>query len=641
MKTFFTLRKILLAVFLAGLELNCLALSMGPLSGTAVVGRPLDVAATVRFDSSQDAQSACIKAEVLYGESKLHDNAVRVSVERTTELGRAAVARIVSSAVVDEPVVTLILQAGCGQKTVRQYLMLADAPLDKIVLAAQPVGVVVAVPGAATRGRMADVAATATRVKSGANAADGVRWAGGSPARQPDVGLQLAVWESGPERSPWLRVSAGTLSMPTSDGAQRAAAAALWQALTVQPQDLLKTVDRLRYLESELANLRELSGKNRVEMTSLRQLLNQAQDRRTLEFLPAGALLLLAVAVAAFFWRPLTQVGARSPMRNWHPAVLVGELSNDHFQQTVRDPSLTGSVAVPTVNLLTVTQTHYKASDSKDFYSGRLPLETRDAAHDERGGPQLPGHKVVALQGAQQQADFFASLGQFDEAICVLSAYIGGDTEASPLAYLELFRMYHCMDRREEFEHLRQEFGSVFALVAPVFDEMDSAEAREQEAGGLEAYPLPLSRIAENWPSPDALDTIENLLFLFPRNGFQLFSAEAYRELLWLYAMGQAVAACSDMTGGLELLEDVGLQTNCFILPWDVVGNRDGSPELSWECFADIDVAPASAGLGVDIDLGEPSAVKAAPALAETHKEDEDLFDAAMGFESRRPFARH
>ena len=202
--------------------------------------------------------------------------------------------------------------------------------------------------------------------------------------------------------------------------------------------------------------------------------------------------------------------------------------------------------------------------------------------------------------------------------------------------------MYHSLDQRQEFEHLRKEFGSVFALEAPAFDEMDGSEESEQEAIGLEAYPLPLLRIAAEWPSPDALDTIEDMLFRYPRNERQLFSAEAYRELLWLYTIGQAVADRSGTPAGLQLLENVGLQTNHFILPWALAGNDDVSPELSLERLAGIDVAPDSTGFGVDIDLSESSTVKAAPDLTEARKEeDEDLFDAAMGLESRRPFAHH
>ena len=86
-------------------------------------------------------------------------------------------------------------------------------------------------------------------------------------------------------------------------------------------------------------------------------------------------------------------------------------------------------------------------------------------------------------------------------------------------------------------------------------------------------------------------------------------------------------------------MEDVGLPTNHFIMPWVAEGNEDEPLELSLERLTAIDVASASAGFGVDIDLSDAPAgrdVAAALSIQAGAGEEENLFDAATGFESRR-----
>jgi hypothetical protein len=144
--------------------------------------------------------------------------------------------------------------------------------------------------------------------------------------------------------------------------------------------------------------------------------------------------------------------------------------------------------------------------------------------------------KAEELHDIQQQADFFVSLGEYDQAIEVLRSHINVYPETSAIAWLDLLEIYHKLQRREDYESTRQEFHSVFNAVAPTF------ESYREQAEGLQAYHGALSRIVALWPSPKVLDVIEESIFRKPgQEGSEAFGLEAYRELLLLYHIGKDV----------------------------------------------------------------------------------------------------
>ena len=255
------------------------------------------------------------------------------------------------------------------------------------------------------------------------------------------------------------------------------------------------------------------------------------------------------------------------------------------------------------------------------------------------------GWKVDALHGAQQQSEFFASLGQVDEAVAVLSGYLAETREKPVLAFLELFGIYHALGRRVEYEDLQSTFRQTFGMDVLSFSEF-SNERRE-----LETYPVAVSRIAASWPSQSSLNLIEDLLFKRPAAARELLSLEAYRELIWLYSLGQEIVYSTGTPAGLQLIGNTNLPNDHFILPW-AFGSEDGPPELSLDRLSDIDVAPGLSGFGVDIDLsaGSGDALQqsraneraqasraAVPLAAEAAVPDDgNAFDAAMEFQSRK-----
>jgi hypothetical protein len=109
--------------------LDAQALGLGRLQGTALIGRPLDVSVQIQTDPGEDSAALCLDVEVFHADARQDQRLVRVTLE-AVPAGQIANARIVSSSPVDEPVVAVLLSAGCAQKSTRRYVLLANPPAD-------------------------------------------------------------------------------------------------------------------------------------------------------------------------------------------------------------------------------------------------------------------------------------------------------------------------------------------------------------------------------------------------------------------------------------------------------------------------------------------------------------------------------
>ena len=654
------------AFVLVGCAAVASALTIGPVTGSTVVGRPLELVAPIQFDElAQGNGSGCVSAEVRYGD-KLVDRA-RVLVELAGDAARqTSYARISSASPVDEPFVTIVLYAGCGRQSSRRYVLLSEAPKeDPMALAAAsmlgvrnltqllpgneaPVAQSRAVrPLRATQVDGALPAATPSFVR---RVAAGIREA----APRSGGALKLAVWDPDREQLPWLRASTELKSSPSTDAARRAAATSLWRALNAQPQDLLRTAERLRGLESEMGSLRSLSARHRAEISSARESLQSAQSQRHTSLLVVTLLALLTGSAAAVVLHRSRRHPQAKAADSWYAPIepLAGaELAVKEQPKPPPDAEIpmpvvpvaaarTALVEVagnpapiekpkPVVDSPMLATVAYKLADAPVEPAPMVQVPTR------------PGLKVDALQGAQQQSEFFASLGQIDEAVAVLASYLEESSERPVLAFLELFRVYHGTGMRVEYEDLQSTFRKTFGMDVASFGEYKD-EHRE-----LELYLLPVTRIASAWPSERSQEIIEELLFKRPATPRDLLSLEAYRELLWLYSLGQEIVHNTATPAGIQLVGDRGLPNDHFILPWAVGEPRDPG-ELSLDRLDKIDVAPELNAFAVDIDLTamRAEALPASeavqpPGLAPTPAQnaaaaDLDAFDAVMESASRR-----
>ena len=101
------------------------ALSLGGPQGNAIIGRPLDLLVRSTIDADEALTGLCLEAELMYGDSRVPASTVSVSINKLGADG-SGILRVKSSQPVNEPVVTLVLKAGCSSRFTRSYALLAD-----------------------------------------------------------------------------------------------------------------------------------------------------------------------------------------------------------------------------------------------------------------------------------------------------------------------------------------------------------------------------------------------------------------------------------------------------------------------------------------------------------------------------------
>ncbi|WP_188708989.1 hypothetical protein [Polaromonas eurypsychrophila] len=105
---------------------GALAITLGPNTRSAVLGQPLDISVQMMLESGDDQQALCLEASVFYVDRQLDKSQVQVSLEKSANAQQTLI-RIRAASPVEGPVVTVHLRAGCAQKTMRRYVVLAAA----------------------------------------------------------------------------------------------------------------------------------------------------------------------------------------------------------------------------------------------------------------------------------------------------------------------------------------------------------------------------------------------------------------------------------------------------------------------------------------------------------------------------------
>ncbi|MES2188986.1 MAG: hypothetical protein V4454_02615 [Pseudomonadota bacterium] len=665
---------------------SSMAMSFGRHRGLALIGRPLDISVQATLDAQENPAASCIDADVFFGDSKLSKARFQINAEKAGN-GQEAVIRIRSTSPVDEPVVTIYLRGGCLQKTEKKFVVLADlasepAPLPSMAqmpvaaprqssaapqsvsqanvpaFTGQAVVAETASPAPARRSR--NRAPAASTQASQADAVPAVA-AGrpaptavvvprdGSPqatsrsqrareareaktAAKGNARLKLEPLDLSIDRDPTLRSSSEMLSSPSASPQERSAAAALWRALTSQPQDILRDAEKLQGLESSVRALQAQSQKNQLAIETLNGQVKKAESERYANILvyALAALLLIALAALAYFvrgWMALRS-GGESDLPWWrkneplekgwaNSAPGIDALSANADADAPKKPVKGGKKAAPSASELDLDLGHDESGFTEVKHMSQLsnPDSLPPLARSERADFAMsmatPGRAVKAeeLFDVQQQADFFVSLGQTEQAIEVLRDHISENVQTSALVYLDLFNLYHQLGREEDYEELRQTFNRLFNSKVPAFQLY-----KDKDAGaGLEAYQIAMSRIEALWPSAKVLEIIEESIFRKPDAGAEAFDLEAYRELLMLYSVAREIIDPEAVSGSplpkFDLPEsqfDNELRTTKFvstsIQPLSATV-AEPAPEKYTRPFLDSVIPPSSPNLGLDLDL--------------------------------------
>lgn len=672
--------------------LSSSAVTLGRHSGAAIIGQPLDVRVQVLLATGEDLANQCLKADVFYGDTQVSPGVVRSTPQKTAPDAEASV-RIQAALPVNEPIVTLYVKAGCDTAFTRRFVLLAD-PLNEPMASATrapepsaaspvrpPLAQTPASPAGAAAPRSArpdtgagttptdrPVPSTGSSVASARPASRNQATVRPNATRPPSVvrrppapiatpRLQLDPIDLDPgiERDPALKLSPSLLSEPGTSDEARAAAGLLWKAINASPEDILRDARKLAALEAETGQLRDARSQNQNNINDLSTQLEQARDQRYRNWLVylLGGLLLLALLALLVVWR------RRSAMRGGSEASQAW-WSSDPADKTVDEPAqvvrkntrrtVPKPVAAVAENEgmdIDVNLDHDSSLDSLRPLNGD---DTRDSKYPSDAASVLQVRdrrdfsssaigvsRSVATEelfDVQQQADFFVSLGEDEQAIQVLRNHLAESHEPSPLAYLDLFKLYHRLGRRAEYDTLRDEFNHVFNAGAPPFNHYTDA------GRGLEAYETAFSRIQSLWPQERVLDLIEESIFRDVNDDqVEVFDLEAYRELLLLHAMAKELVKRDDPPGGrhsgfrntnMQPLKAEGKLLGATAAARATVEERAAGRNT--EPMGLHAALPASSRLGLDInldDMSEFSAFEASlpevsPAIEQTARSADD-----------------
>ena len=568
------------------------ALSLGAIQGRAIIGRSLELRVPIHLASDDSLANLCASAKVHYGELAVPGANVTVGVETAkadAKADKGSLIKILSAPVVNEPFVTIDLTVGCSAALLRSYVVLADPAsmsTDQAVFTVVPASAPVAmkaqaaidpgvsdIPGPPSRAipKPVQVAQAAPKPKkvqpspippSKPKATVAMRAPLEAAPRMAGSRLTLDPLElvaSEERAAPVLRLSSDGFGspaegdIPTDLQAKRDAARALWQALNSSPEQAAGLLTKGSVADSEAAKLRTQLAAAQASEAAARVQLQDEQENRWTQPVVLGLALALLLTFGAMVWlwsRRLSQrhAGQAQPWWKRQTADVGGLLRGDDAEGPESGSRLTKSAQVDIdVDTLfppeTFRHSEPRASTWAPSERGRL-----HGGSDFLPSTLLDGARSVATEelfDLQQQVEFFISLGQADQAVDVLVNHIADSHEPSPLAYLDLLKLYHELGRKDDYEQLRQSFNEQFNGGAPEFDHYS------QSRRGLERYELALGRIQAEWPRRGVLQVIERAIFRHDTDEpVEVFDLEAYRELLLLYGIAREVIDWNEDAGG-------------------------------------------------------------------------------------------
>lgn len=570
---------------------GCWGLSLGQFAGQATMGRALDIHIPLGLATGESTADLCPVVKVYFAEDVLPSGQVKVAVRPDAASGGTEL-HVSTFAVLNEPYARIDVIAGCTNQFSRQYTILTELPsleAPKPVKVAQavalPVSQVLSVQPVVTQGRArtplgdGDQGAPASgkqiRVAKGAippaakPVQRGARARDDAPVSPTGARLKLDSVElmaSLAQLAPSLKLDADNFSgsevaLEPELAQRRAAARALWQAMNEAPEQVVANAAKADSSGVEGQGLKAQLAAARQAEADLQMSLNAEREGVYTHplVLALGGGLLLALGGLAMLWR--RKQTSEEEMKPWWKRSM-GPSAAGKPPKTKNEPSALKAAMQKLVPAgkapvdIDVDTLFPPDSELGDRHARRDPLKKKSAHGPTTIGGQdflastlMDGARSVATEelfDLQQQVEFFISLGQAEQAVDVLVNHLSDSHEPSPLAYLDLLRLYHDLDRRTDYEALRKDFNRLFSGAAPAFDEYSYSRR------GLERYEAALSRIQSIWPKPAVLDVIERSIFRqSSTQDHEVFDLEAYRELLLLYGIAREIIAPENTMGAM------------------------------------------------------------------------------------------
>jgi hypothetical protein len=629
------------------------ALSLGSPAADAWIGRPLKMTVPASFASAAP-DDECVQADVFYGDTRLPPSAVRATVIGPE--GQRQV-RVEAQTIIDEPVVTVSLRAGCRNSVTRNYTLLPELPTEAMIAAWNRAAPTLAANATGAPLRLATSTAPApqlrthraTRVAAAATsdaATPRVRTHARHPAHAAHAGPRLELEPIAIEPQPTSLLRASTeLANPAGDPARRATAALLWQAINADPQQVLRTSAMLQQLERDMAQLQQSAKQTRAEMLALRQRVDRAQPW----YVSRGIVQVLAVLVLAmgaavgWLWLRARRSGALAPAWYQPPleprrteadvdlAALESEAPPPIESPQRIEPVITPVPAMPDVPVAAAP----KVAAPEGTIDFEVPAFQPAAPAKQEPSGVL---RVETLAATFEEVEFLASLGLASDATDVLKAYLEDSARPSPIAFYELMRVCDEDGDSGAVAAVRRRYRQVFGVEAPQLEQVKAPQ-------GVEGFAALSARLTHAWGQREAAEIIERALFEAPAPAAAL-TLQAGRELIVLYEL--ALALLTDVTPGSEAQP---------LAPWahaedaaeaHAVAQHHAEAEGGQRFALDIDLSAAPEPLpekpeepAVEVGplLAELQAASARAAAERRRQEEEEAFSAAVASE-RMPVSR-
>lgn len=328
---------------------------------------------------------------------------------------------------------------------------------------------------------------------------------------------------------------------------------------------LQANTERIDALEGQLLALKKQLTSNLTEISTLQRQLVEAQNAALPVWVHA-ALGLLALALACIAWllQRLRQERLKA-QNDWANTVLAVENSASLTRVDTDSAAVrTGKGQLPSAPVASPVAAAKAEPVAKPVASmAAASLHTRDSVPQAQELTQFPDTAFAessiqppslapatmfpltevltaqALFDVQEQAEFYASIGENDQAIEILQAHIAEHENSSPLAYVELLQLLFRLGRMDAYEEVRQQFQKHFNVHIPDFLGF-SRKRRDLWS----AHPDVLAQIEALWPTDEVQELLRNLI-LRKNEAAQRFDLAAFDELLMLYNVAKSTPAAS------------------------------------------------------------------------------------------------
>jgi hypothetical protein len=288
---------------------------------------------------------------------------------------------------------------------------------------------------------------------------------------------------------------------------------------------------RMALIERDMQQLQAAASASQATAEQVRARLGEAEGQN--QWVPLLAMLLVLLGGVALWLGSRVRALQRERQAGW-AAALVQPAEAEASAISSFDGASTTPRALPQAPQWMPAISAEQAAEALASPQAPQPRQASSPPASPAPRASTPSRPVSVeeLIDLEQQAEFFAVLGQDESAIDLLMLHLRSTGGVSPLPYLKLLEIYRRRDDREAYERTRTRFNHRFNAYAPDWD-------RDPEQGrALLDYDSVMARLQTAWRSPvDAMAELETLLFR--KTSGDLFELPAYRDVLVLYAVAR------------------------------------------------------------------------------------------------------